>query len=72
MNELRDIIWIDEDRMSGAPCFRGTRVPVKTLPTYLAHCDSVDAFLDDFPSVKRDMAVRYLELAEEHAVEHAK
>jgi len=75
MSELRDSIWIDPERMSGAPCFRGTRVPVKTLTDYLAAGYPLDYFLECFPSVTREVAVRYLQLAEEHAIagvsEHA-
>lgn len=50
--------------MSGAPCFRGTRVPVKTLFDYLEEEGSgLDDFLEDFPSVTREMAIAALEEA---------
>ncbi len=53
----------DPEIMSGALCFTGTRVPVKTLFDYLEGSSSLDAFLLDFPSVTRDQAVAVLEAA---------
>lgn len=49
--------------MSGAPCFHGTRVPVQQLFDYLEQDASLDEFLDDFPSVSREIAVATLEEA---------
>jgi len=46
--------------MSGAAVFAGTRVPVQSLLDYLAGGHSLDAFLDDFPTVKREQAVELL------------
>jgi uncharacterized protein (DUF433 family) len=46
--------------MSGAPCFVGTRVPVKSLFDYLEAGDSLCHFLDQFPTVTRDVAVHIL------------
>jgi uncharacterized protein (DUF433 family) len=43
--------------MSGAPVFRGTRVPVSTLFDYLASGESLEEFLDGFPSVTREAAL---------------
>lgn len=53
--------------MSGTPCFAGTRVPVKSLFDYLEAGDSLDEFLDQFPTVTHDMAVNLLE-ASKHAL----
>ena len=47
--------------MSGTPCFAGTRVPVKSLFDYLEAGDSLDEFLDQFPTVKREVAINVLE-----------
>ena len=47
--------------MSGTPCFVGTRVPVKSLFDYLEAGDSLDEFLEQFPTVSRDLAVHVLE-----------
>ncbi|MFA7241865.1 MAG: DUF433 domain-containing protein [Sulfuricellaceae bacterium] len=54
-------IKIDPDILGGAPCFAGTRVPVKTLFDFLENGDSLDVFLDEFPSVRHDQAVALLE-----------
>jgi uncharacterized protein (DUF433 family) len=59
------------DVMSGAPCFTGTRVPIQTLFDYLEGTSSLDDFLEDFPSISRDVAVAVLELARAHVVANA-
>jgi uncharacterized protein (DUF433 family) len=59
----KSIVSRDLDIMSGALCFAGTRVPVKTLFDYLEGVSSLEAFLDDFPTVSRDSAVAVLEAA---------
>lgn len=51
----------DAEVMSGALCFAGTRVPVQTLFDYLESNSSLEDFLDDFPSVSRDVAIAVLE-----------
>jgi uncharacterized protein (DUF433 family) len=55
----------DPEIMSGALCFTGTRVPVKNLFDYLEGSSSLEEFLEDFPSVSRDRAVKVLEAARE-------
>jgi len=62
---LESIVTVSPDVMSGAPVFRGTRVPVKNLLDYLTAGDSLDEFLDQFPTVKREQAVALIEVAEE-------
>lgn len=54
------LITVDPEIHSGTPVFAGTRVPVKTLFDHLEAGDSLDVFLDDFPSVTRDAAVALL------------
>lgn len=49
--------------LSGEPVFRGTRVPFKALTDYLEGGDSLDEFLEQYPSVSRDAAVAALEQA---------
>ncbi len=49
--------------MNGQPVFTGTRVPIKTLTDYLEGGDTLDAFLDHFPSVSREQAVAFFEAA---------
>ena len=56
-------IWVDPDRMSGTPCFRGTRVPVDSLFTNLESGLSLDEYLDCFPDVTREQAIAVLEYA---------
>ena len=56
-------ISVNPGRMSGVPCFKDTRVPVQTLFDYLSAGDTLDEFLDGFPNVLREQAVRVLKLA---------
>lgn len=51
----------DSEIMSGALCFKGTRVPVQNLFDYLEGVSSLNDFLNDFPSVSREAAVAVLE-----------
>jgi uncharacterized protein (DUF433 family) len=55
------VVKIDPEIMSGEPCFAGTRVPVRTLLDYLEGGDTMDEFLEDFPTVTREQAVAFLE-----------
>jgi uncharacterized protein (DUF433 family) len=57
------LITVDPEIHSGTPVFAGTRVPVKTLFDHLEAGDSLEVFLDDFPSVSRELAVAVLEEA---------
>ncbi|MGA2751727.1 MAG: DUF433 domain-containing protein [Verrucomicrobiota bacterium] len=61
---LAECVEKDPARLGGAPVFRGTRVPVKSLFDHLNAGDSLETFLDDFPGVTRDQARTVLELAE--------
>jgi uncharacterized protein (DUF433 family) len=55
----------DPEVMSGALCFTGTRVPVQNLFDYLEGKSSLEEFLEDFPSIRREMAIAVLEAAKE-------
>ena len=55
------VISSDPDVMSGAPVFQGTRVLAQTLIEYLEAGDSIDDFLEGFPSVSRDQVISFLE-----------
>ena len=57
------LITADPEIHSGTPVFAGTRVPVKTLFDHLEAGDSLEIFLEDFPSVSRQHAVAVLEQA---------
>jgi uncharacterized protein (DUF433 family) len=61
---LFGIIWINPARLSGAPCFAGSRVPVKNLFDYIESGYTLDQFLDDFDGVTRDQAAAVIELAQ--------
>jgi uncharacterized protein (DUF433 family) len=56
-------IWVDPERLSGAPCFKGTRVRVDSLFTNLESGLSLDEYLDCFPDVTREQTVAVLEYA---------
>ena len=66
---IRQIVQISPNIMSGTPVFRGTRVPVQTLLDHLEAGDSLDVFLEDFPSVTRQQAIEFLELASKAALD---
>lgn len=60
---MEKIIIKDPEIMSGEPVFRGTRVPFKILTDYLEGGDSLDDFLDQYPSVTRENAIAAIEEA---------
>ena len=60
-----DLVACSPDVMSGTPVFKGTRVPVQALLDHLEAGDSLDVFLESFPSVRREQAVEFLELAKD-------
>ena len=59
------VIKIDPEIMGGEPCFVGTRVLVRTLLDYIEGGDTLDAFLEQYPTVSRMQAVAFLEQASE-------
>jgi len=63
------VVWIDPDRMSGTPCFTGTRVPVQMLLDHLKHGETIEDFLEGAPTVSREQAELFLELASEQLIE---
>ena len=64
-SEMEPVIVVDPEIMSGTPCFRGTRVPFKNLIDYLEGGHSLGEFLEQFPTVTREMAIQALEEAKE-------
>ncbi len=62
---MNPIVAIDPDILNGTPCFRGTRVPFKNLIDYLEAGSSLLEFLEQFPSVTREMAIQALEEAKD-------
>ncbi len=61
--DLKQIVHSDPEIVSGTPVFVGTRVPVQALLDYLEGGETIEEFLDDFPSVTREQAVAFLEEA---------
>lgn len=57
------LITIDPELHGGTPVFAGTRVPIQTLFDHLEAGDPLEVFLNDFPSVSRELAVAVLEQA---------
>ena len=55
--------------MSGTPVFRGTRVPVQTLLDHIEAGETIDDFLEGFPSVTREQVVAFLEQAKDRLLE---
>lgn len=63
--DAKSPITIDPDIQGGAPCFTGTRVPVRSLFDYVARGRSLDYFLEQFPTVSRQAALDVLKKAGE-------
>ena len=61
----KSIVLTDPEIMSGEPCFAGTRVPVRTLLDYIEGGETLDEFLEQYPTVSRKLAVAFLEQASE-------
>ncbi|MBC5794968.1 MAG: DUF433 domain-containing protein [Sphaerospermopsis sp.] len=64
MSGNTSIISVSPEVMSGTPVFTGTRVPIQTLLDYLKAGDSIDDFLDGFPTVSREQVITFLEEVE--------
>lgn len=67
----QSVVKIDPEVMSGAPCFVGTRVPIQNLMDYLEGGDSIDEFLEDFPTVSRKQVNSFLEEAKQSVLARA-
>ena len=60
METIKNLITIDKEILGGQPVFKGTHVPIESLFMHLEKGISLDEFLDDFPSVAREVAVAIL------------
>jgi uncharacterized protein (DUF433 family) len=58
------VINIDPEILGGTPVFYGTRVPIKNLFDYLETGDSIEVFLEDFESVRKDQVIKVLEMSQ--------
>ena len=63
---LDEVVWIDPERLSGAPCFKGTRVPIQALIDHIEGNATLEDFLEGFPSVSREQAIQFIELAKDN------
>ncbi len=72
MPSVSDVVHSDPEILGGTPVFAGTRVPVKTLFEYLEAGETLDEFLQQFPSVSRERALVALELAGDSVLDRAR
>jgi uncharacterized protein (DUF433 family) len=64
----QSVVTCNPEVMSGTPVFRGTRVPVQSLFDYLEGGESIDDFLEGFPSVSRSQVIAFLEEAKDRII----
>ena len=67
----KPLISTSPDVMGGTPVFAGTRVPVQTLLDYLEGGETIDDFLEGFPTVRREQVIAFLEEAKARMVASA-
>jgi uncharacterized protein (DUF433 family) len=70
--QAKRVVHSDPEILGGTPVFVGTRVPVQALIDYLEGSHSLEEFLDDFPTVSRDLAIAALEQAKAHLIADAR
>jgi uncharacterized protein (DUF433 family) len=63
--ELQFVFHSDPELLGGSPVFTGTRVPVQNLVDYLLGGETIDDFLEGFPTVKREQVIAFLEAVKE-------
>jgi uncharacterized protein (DUF433 family) len=68
---LDEAIWVSPQRLSGTPCFRGTRVPVQSLIDLLEGGETIDQFLARYPSISREQVMIVLDFANRQILECA-
>jgi len=61
---MKTVVSISNEVMGGTPVFAGTRVPIQTLIDFLMAGDTIDDFIEGFPTVSREQVVEYLKQAE--------
>ena len=69
---MQNIIQTDPEIMGGTPVFSGTRVPVETLFDYIEGEESIDEFLEDFPTVSKDQVLGFLKQLKAQAIRPTK
>jgi uncharacterized protein (DUF433 family) len=69
---MKNVIIKDENVLGGEPVFRGTRVPFKILIDYLEGGDTLDQFLEQYPSVSRELAIAAIQEARSSLISQLK
>jgi len=72
MMKQSSVVHSDPEIMGGTPVFVGTRVPIQALIDYIEGGHSLEEFLDDFPTVSRELAIAALEQAKAHLIADAR
>ena len=70
-SRLDEAVWVSPQRMSGAPCFRGTRVPVQSLIDFLEGGETIDEFIQLYPPITREQVLAVLDFANHQLLECA-
>jgi uncharacterized protein (DUF433 family) len=70
-SRLDEAIWVSPQRISGAPCFRGTRVPVQSLIDFLEAGETIDEFIKLYPPISRQQVLAVLDFANSQLLECA-
>jgi uncharacterized protein (DUF433 family) len=70
--KLASVVHSDPEILGGTPVFVGTRVPVQALIDYIRGGHALEKFLDDFPSVPKELAIAALEQAKRHLMSDAR
>lgn len=65
----QNLVTRSPEILGGTPVFAGTRVPIQTLVDYLKAGESIDDFLDGFPSVSREQVLAFIDVAKERLVQ---
>ena len=68
--DIKDVIEVDPQKMSGTPVFRDTRVPIQNLFDCLEDRDTIERFLAQFPTVSREQVISVLELSKASLLSH--
>jgi uncharacterized protein (DUF433 family) len=68
---LEEAVWVSARRMSGAPCFRGSRVPVQSLIDFLEGGETIDEFIRLYPPISREQVLAVLDFANSQLLECA-
>ena len=71
MVKKQDIVVVSPDILGGTPVFSGTRVPIQSLFDFIESGETIDEFLENFPTVRREQVIMLLETAREYVAPHS-